>query len=450
MTPDPELPMTTVADLNETAQRVLIRAAEATARTTRFTRRTSKLTGPLFVQTLVFGWLAHPEATLDELAQTACALGVEISPQGLDERFTRDAAAFLRAVLKRAVHEKAEAEPVALDLLSRFEGVFLLDASQVTLPAELAEVWRGNGRKAPKAGTEAAVKLHVGFDLCRGRLLGPDLTDGKEHDRNADLVARVLPAGSLRVTDLGYFKVGEMARLDRMGVFWLSRFQTKCGFLTADGQAWALDAFLAAQAGDRVEVSILLGLAEQLPCRLLAVRVPAGVAEQRRRRLRERAKARGGTPSAKELALCDWTVYVTNAPPERLSLAEAFVLARLRWQVELVFKLWKSHLKIDEWRTRNPWRILCEVYAKLLGALVQHWILVVTGWGQADRSLVKATRVIRSYVRSLALALQDPEGWKAVMSVIRRCLDRRCRLEKRGTVPSSYQLLSDPQLLGLV
>ena len=403
----------------------------------------------------MFGWLAHPEATLEELAQTACELGVGISPQGLDERFTRDAAAFLQAVLRRATLEKVEAEPVAVELLSRFNGLYLLDASQVTLPAALAEVWRGNGRTDPQRrtdGTEAAVKLHVGFDLCRGRLLGPELTDGREHDRNADLVARVLPAGAMRVTDLGYFKVGELARLDRLGVFWLTRFQTKCDLLDEAGQEWELDAFLAAQGpqtGDRVEASIRLGLAERLPCRLLAVRVPPGVAEERRRKLRERAKARGGTPTQKELALCEWTVYVTNAPPELLSMEGALVLARLRWQIELVFKLWKSHLKVDEWRTHNPWRILCEVYAKLLGALLQHWILVVTGWGQADRSLMKATRVIRNSIRSLALVLRVKEGWEAEMSLIRRCLDGRCRLEKRKTVPSSYQLLFNPQLLGL-
>lgn len=444
--------MMTVTELNETAQRVLIHAAEAVARTTRFTKRASKLTGPAFAQTLVFGWLAHPEATLEELAQTACELGVEISPQGLDERFTRDAATFLQAVLRRATLEKVEAEPVALELLSRFAGVYLLDATQVTLPSALAEVWRGNSRKGPERrteGTEAAVKLSVGFDLCRGRLLGPDLTDGREHDRNADLVARVLPAGALRVTDLGYFKAGELARLDRTGVFWLSRFQTKCGLVDGEGRAWELDAFLAAQTTDRVEVPIRLGLAERLSCRLLAVRAPVEVAEKRRRKLRERAKARGGTPSRKELALCDWTVYVTNAPPEMLSLEEALVLARLRWQVELVFKLWKSHLKVDEWRTKNPWRILCEVYAKLIGALLQHWILVATGWGQADRSLVKATRLIRSHIRSLARVLMEKEGWEAEMSVIRRGLDRRCRLEKRRSVPSSYQLLFNPQLLGL-
>jgi hypothetical protein len=441
--------MTTVTELNETVQRVLIQAAEAVAGTTRFTKRRSKLTGPAFVQTLVFGWLSQPQATLEELAQTAVALGVPISPQGLDQRFTKEASDFLLSVLEQAVHEKVEAEPVGVKALSRFQGVYLLDASQVILPAELAEVWRGNGRKEPKAGTEAAVKLSVGFDLCRGVLLGPELTDGKEHDSNADLVAAVLPKGSLRISDLGYFKLWTWARLDRLGSYWLSRYQTKCGFWDADGHAWELDAFLAQETGDRLDLPIQLGLKERLPCRLLAVRVPPEVAEGRRRKLRQRAKGRGQTPSQKELALCDWTVYVTNTPPELLSLSEAFVLAKLRWQIELLFKLWKSHLFMDEWRTRKPWRILCELYAKLIGALLQHWILVVAGWGVPDRSLVKATRTLRGSVRSLGLALKDAVQWKEEIAVLRHCLERGCRLNKRKAVPSSSQLLFNPLLLGL-
>jgi hypothetical protein len=441
--------MTTVTELHETVQRVLIRAAEAVAHTTRFTKRRSKLTGPAFVQTLVFGWLSQPHATLEELAQTATALGVPITPQGLDGRFTREASDFLLSVLQRAVYEKIEAEPVGVEALSRFRGVYLLDASQVTLPAELAEVWSGNGRRLPKAGTEAAVKLSVGFDLCRGRLLGPELTDGKEHDSNADVVAKILPKGSLRIADLGYFKLLTLARLDRMGSYWLSRYQTKCGFWDADGHAWELDAFLAQETGDRLDLPIQLGLKERLRCRLLAGRVPPEVAEGRRRKLRQRAKGRGQTPSEKELALCDWTVYVTNAPPELLSLSEAFVLAKLRWQIELLFKLWKSYLFIDEWRTRNPWRILCELYAKLIGALLQHWLLVVTGWDAPDRSLVKATRTLRSSIRSLGLALLDELKWKDEIAALRNSLQHGCRLNKRKAVPSSFQLLFSPQLIGL-
>lgn len=441
--------MTTVIQLQETVQRVLLQAAETVARTSQFTKRASKMTGPAFVQTLVFGWLTHPQATLEELAQTATALGIPISPQGLDQRFTQDASNFLLSVLERAVHEKIEAEPVGMEVLSRFRGVYVLDASQVTLPVELAEVWRGNGRKEPRAGTEAAVKLSVGFDLCRGVLLGPELTDGKEHDSNARLVATVLPGGSLRIADLGYFKLLTLARLHRLGSYWLSRFQTKCGFWDAHDHAWDLDAFLRTRTEDQLDLPIRLGLKDQLPCRLLAVRVPPEVAEGRRRKLRQRAKGRGQTPSEKELALCDWTVYVTNAPPELLSLEEACVLAKLRWQIEIVFKLWKSHLFMDEWRTKKPWRILCELYAKLIGALLQHWLLVVTGWDIPDRSLVKATRTLRRSIRELGLALRDGEKWNEEMAILRRCLKHGCRLNKRKTLPSSFQLLSEFNLLNL-
>jgi len=48
------------------------------------------------------------------------------------------------------------------------------------------------------------------------------------------------------------------------------------------------------------------------------------------------------------------------------------VLLKIRWQIELLFKLWKSHGRVDEWRTKKPARIVCEIYAKLIGLVVQH------------------------------------------------------------------------------
>jgi hypothetical protein len=442
--------MTTVVELRETAQRALIAAAEAAERATGFVRRRSKLTGSLFVQTLVFGWLARPEASLEELARTTAALGVRISPQGLDARFTREAAAFLRSVLEEAVRAKVAAEPAGIDVLSRFAGVYLFDGSQIALPPALADVWQGTGRERSPAGEDrprAAIKLHVGIDLCRGRLLGPELTDGKESDRNADLLARVLEPGSIRIADRGYFNVAEIGRLRRQRVYVLTRMVAKTGFYDAAGRAWDLDAFLAAQSSPAVERPIELGLKERVPCRLVAVRVPPTVAEERRRRLRQRARQRGGTPSRKELTLCDWTVYVTTAPPDLLSLEEALALGRIRWQIELVFKLWKSQLKVDEWRSAKPWRILCELYAKLLGALLQHWILVTTGWNQPDRSAFKAAQVIRSCSRLLLSGLKRSDLWEDTLLAIRRTLEGGCRLNKRRKAPSSYQLLFNPQLM---
>ncbi len=60
--------------------------------------------------------------------------------------------------------------------------------------------------------------------------------------------------------------------------------------------------------------------------------------------------------------------------------------------MELLYKLWKQDGQIDEWRTANPWRALCELYAKLIGAVLQHWVIILFAWQDPQRSLVKLAR----------------------------------------------------------
>jgi hypothetical protein len=85
-----------------------------------------------------------------------------------------------------------------------------------------------------------------------------------------------------------------------------------------------------------------------------------------------------------------------------LTLAEAFVLLRCRWQIELLWKLWKMQGLVDEWHTSNEERILCEVYAKLLGLLLQHWLLLLTCWQDPHRSWITVSEIVRDQTVVLA------------------------------------------------
>ena len=124
------------------------------------------------------------------------------------------------------------------------------------------------------------------------------------------------------------------------------------------GQALDLAAYLASQTSASVDVPMQLGATQHLPCRLLAVRVSQETADRRRQRLHTDARRRGQAVSQERLRLAGWTIFVTNVPTELLSLREALVIARTRWQIELLFKLWKDHAKLDESRSQKPWRIL--------------------------------------------------------------------------------------------
>jgi hypothetical protein len=85
-----------------------------------------------------------------------------------------------------------------------------------------------------------------------------------------------------------------------------------------------------------------------------------------------------------------WTVLLANVPTRLLSLEEALEIGRARWQIELLFKLWQSQGRIDASTSARPHRVLCELYAKLVAMIIQHWVLLVSGSEQVDRSLVKA------------------------------------------------------------
>ena len=438
--------MTTVPQLAEALQTLFTTTAEDTARATHFVQRRSKLGGAAFAQALVFAWLADPQATVEARAQAAAVAGVPISPQGLEQRCTEKAAVFLEALLGQAVRTVIAADPVAIPLLARFTAVVVQDSSTLVLPDVLAPWWPGCGGSSEEH-TAAALKLQVRVDLCCGTLSGPLLSDGRAHESTSPLQRAPLPPGALRLADLGFFDLGVFADMSAHGVYWLSRLLLSTAVFTPDGQRCAVLSLLAAQGTATVDLPICLGATRHLSARLLGVRVPDEVANQRRYRLRAAAKRRGRTPSAAQLAAADWTILVTNTPPALLSVREALVLARARWQIELLFKLWKSHGFIDESRSSKPWRVLCEVFAKLLAMVIQHWVLLTGCWSVPDRSLVKAAHTIRQHALHLASTLAETAALGTALTVIHRALAAGCRLNHRKTRPTTAQLLRDPSLL---
>ena len=233
-----------------------------------------------------------------------------------------------------------------------------------------------------------------------------------------------------------------MADLDRRGVYWLMRLKAGTKLFTADGRRHnSVATLLAAQGTPRVELAIELGVTQRLPCRLLAERVPPPVAEARRRKLHEDARRQRRRLTAETLALAEWTALVTNAPAEKLSLAEALVLKRARWQIELLFKLWKGHGRIDASPSADPDRVLCEVYAKLVAMVVQHWMMLLGDQSRPDRSPVQAAQTVRAHAFGLLGVLGRFGRLCEALRWLADCLRSGCRMSKRRKAPHTYQLL---------
>jgi hypothetical protein len=139
------IPMPIIDEIAQTMHDVLTKEAEQAGRTSGVVQRQSKLDGAAFVQTLVFSSLSDPDATVDDLAQTAATVGIPITGPGSVQRCTEAAATCLQTVLGTAVQRVLAADPTTVLVLQRFAGVSVQDSTTIVVPPDLTAVWRGCG-----------------------------------------------------------------------------------------------------------------------------------------------------------------------------------------------------------------------------------------------------------------------------------------------------------------
>jgi Transposase DDE domain len=213
-----------------------------------------------------------------------------------------------------------------------------------------------------------------------------------------------------------------------------------------DGTIEGLTDWLKRQAMDQIDQPVRLGTQKHLDCRLVAVRLPRKLAQQRLRELKKTLKKKGRTPSDRQRVPCQWLVLITDLAANRFTIDDIFSLYRVRWQIELLFKRWKSLAGLGRSRGHRAYRVLCETYAKLLGCLVQHWGTLLRGGPLSRTSTYQRAKQMRRFATKLATALED---LTALMQVVERLAARLRRLPaqaKSRRRPSTRQLLFGARL----
>jgi hypothetical protein len=417
------------------------------ARETGCVQRERKFSGVSLLRTWVLTVLECPTAKDRDYRDMAARLNVLVSEQAIAERFSQGLVEFLAAALQQAVSHALAAKPLDAGLLRKFTDVRVGDSTTIGLPDEMAEQFPGCGGSANVG--QAALKIQVLWSLLTGQLLGWIIEAGRASDATSDIAAAPPPEGSLSMFDLGYFSLERFRRVDEENAYWISRFQHNTKVFDADGKPLALLRFLRKFGGNGlVDMPILLGEKERLPCRLIAVRVPPEVAARRRQQARKKARNHGREASKEYLELLGWTIFVTNCPAELLTWKEVVVLYRARWQIELLFKLWKSHNRIAQRELdTSPQRQMAVLYAKLIGVIVQHWILLTAAWNDGQRSLRKAAATVRRWIAQLGDALDDLGRLDDVLHRLSAAIGNRARVTPRKKHPSLFQLLDKPELL---
>ena len=401
---------------------------------------------------LTLGQLGLPHPSLGGMV---AAIASRISREALHQRFTAPAAAFLRHCLHTVLQHKLQTVPIRTNLLQPFARVLLVDSSSWDVSEKLGAVLPGSGGNASTANC----KLQTAYDYKQGELTFLADTAGTVPDnRYTDHLPALVNKTDLLLVDQGYFKLATFNTLMAKGAFFLTRLFLDTTVHDAQTSGLIdLGQVLKAAPGSTYERQVCMGQGpnQTRACRLVGLRVPAHVAQARRRRFKAHARRQGRTGSHRHLALCDWTLLITNVPEPWLPLDMVRALYTLRWQIELLFKQFKSILRVHQSATGNAHRLRCELYGKLIAAVwVQrlHAVANTAGWNAARQeiSLAKLYKRLQERAFLLTQLVMGSEAqargylFQELETLLRYC--RKHRQRSRMTTLEMLEAGFDPKL----
>ena len=292
------------------------------------------------------------------------AAGCRYSKQALHQRLSGTLEHFLSAVAL-ALFGQMSAPLRTQGCFAPFGRVLLHDSTVQSLPSRLAAFFPGSASQKCKNG--AALKIQWVCDLLSGSRVQMSWSGFRRNDQAAADILGVVRPGDLILRDLGFFSLPVLLPLQQRGAFFLSRFRH--GVVVRDPKTKKeIDLLKRLRQTGRFDGWVLLGEPQYL-LRLVALPVPQEVAD-RRRALAKNNRDQRKVPSPQRLALMNWSLFVTNVSAELWAAPLLAKIYRLRWRIEMIFKSWKSHLRLRELNCRSADLVRLSVLLKLLYCLL--------------------------------------------------------------------------------
>jgi len=346
-------------------------------------QRASKLKPAEFIDTLLFSDLDHSQLSLQDCCNDiAQQYQKSLSKVALHNRFNDQSFDFLKAVLAEQMASKLDiVDPTRWQPFTR---AMIADSCKFALPEQYMSDYPGFGT----ARSKSLMNIQYAFDLKNGDWQTLELTKVSQNDlAYSKETLNLIRKGDLHIRDLGYVSQAYLGKIIQEKAFFLNRLHPLWKpTISSTGKPINWAALHHKMQDNKVghwETMITIGTGKDaFNCRLITVVVPEKVWSERIRKAQIRAKSVGYEITDEYKQRCRFSLFITNTTEKTLNAEDVKELYRLRWQIELVFKTWKSLLDMQKVKAVKKARMECQLIAKFI------WILV--NW--------KAFRCIDNYV----------------------------------------------------
>lgn len=343
-----------------------IESINAIAREIGFVERDSpRFDGFKFLDMLLFTEFNHKELSLNSMAlQFQERYGIMISKQAVCWRFSDLSVKFFKLLLEKVLRINVKNKD-NIDF-TNFKKVRIKDSTAFKLPENMKDKYP----KSAKSTTIAQIRIQFEFDIKSGEILDISLQPFK----NQDVIDAIntlddIKPDELVIRDLGYVKIDVLRRIEEKGAFYLNRLSfTTHIFEKKNGEYQRLDLGkihknMRCNKISRISKDVYIGQKDKFKTKIIIELLPEKEYQKRLLKAKRNESRKALKHSYEFKAQLGLNVLITNT---EIPVSKVRVLYTLRWQIELMFKIWKSIGEINMVRKMKVERFETYLFARLL------------------------------------------------------------------------------------
>lgn len=266
--------------------------------------------------------------------------GCSVSKQSLFERLNEGASLFAEKLLEHAL-KKRMIKSRDTQLFGCFKRVLLQDSTTLSLPDTLAEYFPGNVSRGVQ---KAVARIQCIIELTAMRFIHFSLSGYTQNDQSASgLVNTYLNKNDLVIRDMGYFVLKSLQEIMDKKAWFLSRLRYNVKIYDQQGKCLTMQRLLRK---NRIDQWVWIGEEKRLAVRLVLHQLPAAQAAERIRKAR-RDRDKRLNHSKTYYQCLKYTAFITNVDKDVWTAREVAAAYKVRWQIEIVFKSWKSSFSLQ-------------------------------------------------------------------------------------------------------
>lgn len=436
---------------------------------TNFVKRDSKITAEVFLSLCLFSGEDLCRSSLLQLSTRIGAIeDITVSPQALDQRFNTESVAFLKAVFQQMLEKQNRILRNDSALLkTHFKAIKVVDSTTISLPENLKSTYRGSGGSS----SDAAAKVQLEYELFTGNFIQCDIIEGVSNDADyLPTLEKGIEPNDLHLKDLGYFKADHFKYIEECGAYYLSKLKSTTAIYVKNDNPEIMsngnvrkdslykridieDIVKPLAEGQTIELlDIYIGKITKFKTRLIVTKLTEECKKKREENFLKTAKKKNKKNVNKDTYWTSINIYITNISAETVDKEQLHDIYALRWQVELMFKIWKSIFKIHDVKKVKLERFQCFLYARLTSLLLTSSI-VSTGKKIAYEEKEKEISEIKSF--AIVKEFFSEIRWKifkgelVLFNFLNRIIERILRYGRKSTKrgrKSTYSIIENVRI----